>query len=74
MNIKKAHYFAVAAFALAGYSPASAADIQITMGDARTPSIIEINGQSKAETPPGSMIFRSAPIKPSSSFSRLAGS
>ena len=44
MNIKKAHYFAFAAFALAGYSPASAADIQITMGDARTPSIIEING------------------------------
>lgn len=44
MNILNAHFFAVAALALGGHSPASAADIQITLGGAKTPSIIDITG------------------------------
>ncbi|MFZ3581886.1 hypothetical protein ACOI1H_06900 [Loktanella sp. DJP18] len=44
MNIISSQYLAVAALALAGHSPASAADIQITLGDAGAPSIIDING------------------------------
>lgn len=44
MNILHAYFFAVAALVLGGHSPASAADIQITLGDAKTPSIIDITG------------------------------
>ena len=44
MNIIRPIYLVVAALTLGGYSPASAADIQITLEDAVTPSIIEING------------------------------
>lgn len=47
MIISAPRTFAVAAFtslALAAPSPASAADIEIIPGDARTPSIIDITG------------------------------
>jgi len=44
MKILNTSFLAVAAFALVGHTSASAADIQITQGEATKPSIIDITG------------------------------